>query len=637
MYDGRYYTKKNDASEGAGELWWTQQGILGRMYAVNTLKGALKQTGQAGLRALCEATTMAIYHCSVKCVKRSEGRSATAAAAYRSRESIVDERTGEIHDYTRRSGVESTELVFPDHVTTRPAREKLWNTAEKAETRKNAQVAREVEIALPDELTADQRRELAVDFARQIAERYNVAADVCIHQPGKEGDQRNHHAHILLTTRTIEADGTLGKKTRILDDQKSGPAEIQKIREMWAQICNASLEHVGHSERIDHRSLREQGEERQATKHQGPAVTAIERKNVAAVIRREHERQHLEHIISLDEYTQQRKADGNIPAVTRIGELNQAIRELERLEPKRPKPKAKPPQVAKTKQLSEWRNRDVERQTNHDRYTGCYITDVPTVTAVPDLSIFDIADIFVGYQQSTGEVDILQSVEATGTVGQPTHIGGVQYIRGERGDKLDQRRTIAQGKTWLNVPFKEKNEARKHGAEWDFRAKRWFAPEGTDLTPLKRWIPEDNQPRPVPAVLDPSAEFKKSLGVAGLILEGDPVMNGKIQRVPVVGGRPGAKEGCYCATMTGDRPNGWWQNHRTAEQSRWIYTAHILTDEAREILRQENAEKLAEREEERRKSQQIKQQEQMQEKEKQQSKEAVQGRQVSRDDDELEM
>lgn len=297
---------------------------------------------------------MAIYHCSVKCVKRSEGRSATAAAAYRSGERIVDERTGEIHDYTRRSGVESTELVFPDHVTTRPDREKLWNTAEKAETRKNAQVAREVEIALPDELTADQRRELAVDFARQLAERYNVAADVCIHQPGKEGDQRNHHAHILLTTRTIEADGTLGKKTRILDDQKSGPAEIQKIREMWAQVCNASLEHAGHSERIDHRSLREQGEERQATKHQGPAVTAIERKNVAAVIRREHKDQRLEHIYSLDEYTQQRRAEGNIPAVTRIGELNQAIRELERLEAKRPKPK--PPQQ------QQQRSRNVERQ-----------------------------------------------------------------------------------------------------------------------------------------------------------------------------------------------------------------------------------------------------------------------------------
>ena len=285
---------------------------------------------------------MAIYHCSVKLVKRSEGRSATAAAAYRSGERIVDERTGEIHDYTRRSGVESTELVFPDHVTARPDREKLWNTAETAETRKNAQVAREVEIALPDELTAEQRRALAVDFARQIAGRYNVAADVCIHQPGKEGDQRNHHAHILLTTRTIESDGTLGKKTRILDDQKTGPAEVQKIREMWAQVCNASLEKSGHTERVDHRSLREQGEERPATKHQGPAVTAIERKNVRTVIRREFEAQRLEHILTLDEYTQQRRADGNIPAITRIGEINQMVRELERLEAKRPKPT--PPQ-----------------------------------------------------------------------------------------------------------------------------------------------------------------------------------------------------------------------------------------------------------------------------------------------------
>lgn len=326
------------------------------------LKGALMQTGEPVCVRSARPAHMAIYHCSVKCVKRSEGRSATAAAAYRSGDRIVDERTGEIHDYTRRSGVESTELVFPDHVTNRLDRERLWNTAETAETRKNAQVAREVEIALPDELTAEQRRELAVDFARQITERYGVAADVCIHAPGKEGDQRNHHAHIMLTTRTIESDGTLGKKNRILDDQKTGPAEIQKIREMWAQACNASLEKSGHAERIDHRSLREQGEERRATKHQGPAVTAIERKNVAAVIRREFEDEKWDLIYSLDEYTQQRRADGNIPAVTRIGELNQAIREIKRLEAKRPKPKPQPPQQQQPR-----RSRDVERQPAPER------------------------------------------------------------------------------------------------------------------------------------------------------------------------------------------------------------------------------------------------------------------------------
>lgn len=544
---------------------------------------------------------MAIYHCSVKLVKRSAGRSATAAAAYRSGDRIVDQRTREIHDYTRRSGVESTELVFPDHVTTRPDREKLWNTAETSETRKNAQVAREVEIALPDELTADQRRELAVDFARQIAGRYNVAADVCIHKPGREGDQRNHHAHILLTTRKIEPDGKLGEKTRILDDRKTGPAEIQKIRETWAQVCNASLEKYGHAERIDHRSLREQGEERPATKHQGPAVTAIERKNVAAVIRREHERQRLEHIISLDEYTQQRKADGNIPAVTHIGEHNQAVRELERLEAKRPKPK--PPQ----QQQQQQRSRNVERQ----------ITELHIARGFTEN---DLRNLRLRYITANG---------------QRRDAGILLYSPRAAGHAPEEVRS-AQGKTWLNVPFKEKNEARKHGAEWDFRAKRWFAPEGTDLTPLKRWIPEDNQPRPVPAVLDPSAEFKKSLGVAGLILEGDPVMNGQIQRVPVVNGRPGAKEGYYCATMTGDRPNGWYQNHRTGGRGKWIYTAHVLTDEAMEQLRRENAERLAALKEERKKAQRAKQPNEK--KQQQQIKDEVTRRdQTSRDDDELEM
>lgn len=329
-----HYTPEHEAAEEEGEIVVDTTEETGQNVRRKIpLKGALKQTGKPVCSALCEATIMAIYHCSVKLVKRSAGRSATAAAAYRSGDRIIDQRTGEIHDYTRRSGVESTELVFPDHVTTRPNRETLWNTVETAETRKNAQVAREVEIALPDELTVEQRRALAVDFAQSLAEQYRVAADVCIHKPGKEGDHRNHHAHIMLTTREIMPDGEMGAKTRILDDRKTGPAEILKIREMWAQVCNAALEQAGETERIDHRSLRDQGEERQATKHQGPAVTAIERKHVAAVIRQEFEEGDLRVFYSREEYAQKRRADGNIPAVTRIGEINQTIRELERLAP----------------------------------------------------------------------------------------------------------------------------------------------------------------------------------------------------------------------------------------------------------------------------------------------------------------
>src|SRR5476649_2873948 len=141
---------------------------------------------------------MAIYHLSVKAVSRSAGRSATAAAAYRAGCEIVDQRTGEIHDYTRKGGVKSADIILPDGApewaTDRAA---LWNAAEAAERRKDACVAREFEVALPDELSPAERRRLAVDFAKEMANREGCAVDVAIHAPGKEGDSRNHHAHIL--------------------------------------------------------------------------------------------------------------------------------------------------------------------------------------------------------------------------------------------------------------------------------------------------------------------------------------------------------------------------------------------------------------------------------------------------------
>lgn len=220
---------------------------------------------------------MAIYHLSVKTIGRSSGRTATAAAAYRAGVEITDERTGEVHDYTRKSGVSSTDLVLPpgapEWATDRAA---LWNAAEQSEKRKNSTVAREFEIALPAELSADQRRELAVTFAREIAERHKCAVDVAIHLPGKEGDNRNHHAHILTTTRRLGPDG-FGEKCRELDDQKSG--EVQHWRQRWGELANAALERAGHAQRLDHRSHADRGlMPETAGIHLGPTATAIERK-----------------------------------------------------------------------------------------------------------------------------------------------------------------------------------------------------------------------------------------------------------------------------------------------------------------------------------------------------------------------
>jgi hypothetical protein len=221
---------------------------------------------------------VAIYHLSVKTVSRSAGRSATAAAAYRAGVKITDERTGEIHDYTRKGGVESADIVLPDGAPEWAAdRVALWNAAEQAETRKNSTVAREFEIALPEELSPAERRLLALDLAREIVERHGCAADVAIHAPGKGGDNRNHHAHILLSTRRL-GPGGFTEKTRELDDKKSGPEIVTEWRERWAALTNERLQERGIDARVDHRSLEAQGIDRVPTRHLGPAATGFERR-----------------------------------------------------------------------------------------------------------------------------------------------------------------------------------------------------------------------------------------------------------------------------------------------------------------------------------------------------------------------
>ncbi len=207
---------------------------------------------------------MASYHLSVATISRATGRSATAAAAYRAAERIDCEREGRSHDYTRKSGVLHAEIVAPDNapdwVTDRTA---LWNGAEASENRKNSVVAREWLVALPDELDAAARHELALDFAHALVERFGVAADVAIHAPHRDGDARNHHAHILTTTRRIGPEG-FTEKTRELDDRKRGSVEIEAMRGDWAERQNIALERAGSVERVDHRSLEVQHEEAEA-------------------------------------------------------------------------------------------------------------------------------------------------------------------------------------------------------------------------------------------------------------------------------------------------------------------------------------------------------------------------------------
>lgn len=220
--------------------------------------------------------SMAIFHLSIKTVSRARGRSAVAAAAYRAGTRLHDMRLGRTFDYRRKGGVLHSELVLPEAAPAwANSRESLWNQAEKSETRVNSTTAREFEIALPSELTPSQQKRLTLKLANELTERHLCGVDLAIHGPGKEGDNRNHHAHILTTTRRLTALG-FGQKCRELDDQKSG--EVMYWRERWAELVNEALEAAQQVARVDHRSLEAQGIEREPTTHAGPARTAFKRR-----------------------------------------------------------------------------------------------------------------------------------------------------------------------------------------------------------------------------------------------------------------------------------------------------------------------------------------------------------------------
>lgn len=235
---------------------------------------------------------MAIYHLAMKPISRSAGRSAVAAAAYRASERLTNERDGQTHDFTARRGVEHAEIVLPEGVEAEWAQDRstLWNAAEFAEKRKDARVAREIEVALPHELTAEQRLELTREFAHDLADRYGVAVDFAIHSPHGDTDVRNHHAHILLTTRKVEGSG-LGEKSDLELENKKLTAlglptshdQLRDIRLDWEQRANRHLTLAGHDIRIDHRSHRDCGLEIEPTQHMGVHATQMDRRGKSVV------------------------------------------------------------------------------------------------------------------------------------------------------------------------------------------------------------------------------------------------------------------------------------------------------------------------------------------------------------------
>lgn len=220
---------------------------------------------------------MAIYQCNVKVIKRSAGKSSVAAAAYRAGAELHDEQIKKDYDYTRKEGVVHTEILAPaDALDWVFDRGLLWNTVEKTEKRKDSQLAREVMVALPIELDQPQQLELLREFCKSEFVDRGMIADVCVHRD-QDKDPKNPHAHIMLTMRTISADGHgFGDKNRAWNTKEV----LQSHREAWADCANRALEAAGSGERIDHRTLHDQGIDRVPQVHLGAAVAAMKARGI---------------------------------------------------------------------------------------------------------------------------------------------------------------------------------------------------------------------------------------------------------------------------------------------------------------------------------------------------------------------
>ncbi len=240
---------------------------------------------------------MAIYHCSIQSISRNEGRSSVAAAAYRAGDKLLDERLMLASDFTRKQGVEHSEIVLPKDIKANWAldRQMLWNAAEQAENRKDARVAREVEISLPHELNKHEHLVLTQKFSQALADQYKVAVDFAIHAPHDRSDERNTHAHILMTTREVTEQG-LGQKSVFEKDTRwllknnlpTVRMQIKNVREQWADFANKALEEKGLNIRIDHRSFADQGIQLAPTQHVGVQADKMKQRGVAVERQRLH-------------------------------------------------------------------------------------------------------------------------------------------------------------------------------------------------------------------------------------------------------------------------------------------------------------------------------------------------------------
>ena len=259
--------------------------------------GAMEGTPSKPLKK--GGSLIAIYHCSLKIVSRGKGKSAVAAAAYRSGTKLVNEWDGLTHDYTRKSGVVYSEIFLPAHAPPEfQNRSILWNSVEQTEKSKNAQLAREIEIALPNELPRSEQIRLVRNYCALFV-KSGMCVDASVHDPPNR-ETENIHAHILLTLRSLQPNGQWAAKChkeydldqhgqripnghggwkshRVNRNDWNDATKAEEWRAAWAEMVNQFLEENGLSERVDHRSYCRQGLKQIPTVHLGVAAAHMEK------------------------------------------------------------------------------------------------------------------------------------------------------------------------------------------------------------------------------------------------------------------------------------------------------------------------------------------------------------------------
>jgi ATP-dependent exoDNAse (exonuclease V) alpha subunit len=242
---------------------------------------------------------MAIYHFSAQVISRGRGQSAVASASYRSGDRLMDERTGEEKFY-RRDVAPDTMILTPSNAPEwTKDRGKLWNAVEQIEKRKDAQLAREINIALPVELSKNQQKELIQNYVQEQFVNRGMVADIAIHRD----ESANPHAHVMLTIRPLNENGEWGNKKRkeyelepngnkVLDDKGKPKYKthsltdwdkketLEQWREQWANHANKALEREGIQERISHLSHEARGLEQLPTVHLGHVANEMEKRGV---------------------------------------------------------------------------------------------------------------------------------------------------------------------------------------------------------------------------------------------------------------------------------------------------------------------------------------------------------------------